>query len=39
VRRCIADRFSWEKNAAELEAHLRRIAAVAEADAETVRAA
>jgi glycosyltransferase involved in cell wall biosynthesis len=38
VRRCIADRFSWEKNAAELEAHLRRVAARAPL-AETVRAA
>jgi glycosyltransferase involved in cell wall biosynthesis len=37
VRGAIADRFSWEKNAAALEAHLRRI--VAEASPETVRAA
>lgn len=25
VRRCVADRFSWERNAAELEAHLRAV--------------
>ena len=38
VRRCIADRFSWDRNAAELEAHLRRVAARAPL-AEAVRAA
>jgi glycosyltransferase involved in cell wall biosynthesis len=26
VRRCVADKFSWERNAAELEAHLTAIA-------------
>ena len=38
VRRSITDKFSWEKNAAEMEAHLRRIAAAAPL-AQTVKAA